>query len=162
LTVKRLIKYRERNRVGVFGIADLEELFLYKRADVSGDQPGLARPGEFERKADPMSEHYVCFVPMKANFIPNGAARDAAIAILRKAWPRAREITSETSDYVVFRDCGENLESVRCPHCDTTLDIDLWQDRMDDDFSEERGFRLDALPMPCCGVTSTLNELRYD
>jgi len=62
----------------------------------------------------------------------------------------------------VFRDCGENFESVRCPHCDATLDVEVWHDLMDGDFSEKEGFRLDALSMPCCGATPTLNELRYE
>jgi len=109
-----------------------------------------------------VSEHYICFVPTDPRFIPTGAAQAAGVALLRAAWPRIREITPETEDDVVFRDCGENFESVRCPHCDATLDIDEWQDLMDADSSDEGGFRLESVPMPCCGRSSTLNELKYE
>lgn len=32
---------------------------------------------------------------------------------------------------------------------------------MEQDYSDEDGFRLDKIPMQCCGQNSTLNELYY-
>ena len=33
---------------------------------------------------------------------------------------------------------------------------------MNSDYSEEHGFRLHPLSLPCCGHKATLNDLRYD
>ncbi len=108
-----------------------------------------------------MSDHYVCFLPVDPACVPSESAQAAAVALLRAAWPDAREITPETAEHIVFRDCGENFESVACPHCGTELEVESWQGSMDRDYSEEGGFRLDAQSMACCGQRSTLNDLKY-
>jgi hypothetical protein len=109
-----------------------------------------------------MSDHYITFIPADPRFIPNKAAQRTAASLLRAARPDADEIKSETEDKVVFRDCGENFERVQCPACSAALDVETWQELMDADYSEEHGFRLDPLSLPCCEHKATLNDLHYD
>jgi hypothetical protein len=103
-----------------------------------------------------MSDHYICFLPADASFIPSRVAQGAGVALLRAAWPEAREITSETEDHIVFRDCGENFESVRCPHCSAPLDIDQSKLHEGDPRSRAasraiRGLFRDGVSMPDTG-----------
>ncbi len=109
-----------------------------------------------------MSEHLLCFVPVDPRFVPAAPAQDAAISLLREAWPDAEEISVEASDEIGFRDCGENLERVRCPYCRKDLDMGVWQEMLEGDASEDGGFELRSWPMPCCGRHATLNELVYE
>ncbi len=60
----------------------------------------------------------------------------------------------------MFRDRGENFESVSCPSCHATLDDDVWGELMDADYDGEE-FRLQAYPMPGCGASHDLNALDY-
>lgn len=109
-----------------------------------------------------MSDHYVCFIPTTPTFVPTEQSQAAAVALLQRAWPRAQAITPDTAEHILFRDCGENFEAIRCPHCSIELEIEPWQELMDRDYSEEYGFRLDAVSMPCCGKPATLAELVYE
>lgn len=108
-----------------------------------------------------MSDHYLAFIPEDPVFVPGKASQAAALALVRQAWPHIEEVEVITDEHVVFRDCGENFESIRCPHCDTEIEVEHWQELMDRDYMDEGGFRLDALPMSCCGKKSTLNALSY-
>lgn len=109
-----------------------------------------------------MSDHLRCFVPVDPRFVPATPAQEAAVELLRKAWPDADEISVDASDEIVLHDCGENLERVRCPHCRRDLDMGVWQELVEDDASEDGGFYLRSRPMPCCGRRATLNELVYE
>ena len=109
-----------------------------------------------------MSDHYVCLIPATPEFIPSKASQTAAIALIQKAWHQnVPVITLETDEHIAFRDCGENFESIHCPHCSTEVQVEYWQDLMDQDYSNEDGFRLRTISMPCCGHISTLNDFRY-
>lgn len=108
-----------------------------------------------------MSDHLVLFIPLDPRFIPGADVDAAARDLLRAAAPEADEVSSGTDDHVVFRDCGENFEAVRCPGCGTQLAIATWQAWMDADY-DGSGFRLQAVTMPCCGIRETLNGLAYD
>ncbi len=108
-----------------------------------------------------MSEHYVCFIPADPKFVPSKGSQDAAVALIQRAWLHISEITPETNEHIVFRDCGENFESIHCPSCNTELKVDQWHELMEQDYSDEGGFQLDQLPMPCCEEKLTLNDLSY-
>ena len=109
-----------------------------------------------------MSDHYVCFIPAAPEFIPSKDSQAAAVALIQKTWPfNISEITLETDRHIAFRDSGENFESIHCPHCSTEVEVEHWQDLMDQDYSDEDGFHLREIPMSCCGKTSTLNDLYY-
>jgi len=109
-----------------------------------------------------MSDHYVCFIPAAPEFIPSKESQAAAVALIQKTWNlNISEITLETDKHIVFRDSGENFESIHCPYCCTKIEIEHWQDLMGQDYSEEDGFRLSEIPMSCCGKISNLNNLYY-
>ena|SRR5690554_4718841 len=109
-----------------------------------------------------MSEHYVCFIPAAPDFIPSKESQAAAVALIQQIWNLSTsEIMLETDKHIVFRDCGENFESIHCPHCSTEIKVEHWQTLMDQNYSDEDGFKLSTIPMPCCGKTTTLNDLCY-
>ena len=37
-----------------------------------------------------------------------------------------------------------------------------WNERMDDDYTKGKGFKLASYPTPCCGGQCTLHELIYE
>jgi len=109
-----------------------------------------------------MSDHFIRIIPVDPRFVPTKRAQKAAIAVIRAAAPMTDEVSSETDDQIVFRDCGENFERVRCPGCGNEIALDTWQEWMSADYSDDDGFRLEALAIPCCNHRATLNELRYE
>lgn len=108
-----------------------------------------------------MSDHFVTFVPVDPQRVPDASRIAQAESLARRRFPDADDIAAITSPAVAFFDAGRNFESVQCPHCGASLDMDWWQERMDDDYVD-RGFRLAAFLLPCCGATATLAGLRYD
>ena len=109
-----------------------------------------------------MSDHVIIVVPADPHFVPAKAAQRYAAELVRAAFPDADDITSEVEEHVAFRDCGESLDSIACPSCGASLPGETWGELMNADYSEERGFQLALLPMPCCGHETTLNDLHYD
>ncbi|HLK90905.1 MAG TPA: hypothetical protein VKZ18_13490 [Polyangia bacterium] len=108
-----------------------------------------------------MSVHVVRFIPVDPRFVPGAEADAAALATLRAAAPDAEDVSSETDEHVVFRDCGENFERIRCPACGAEIAIPTWQAWMDADY-DGAGFRLAPVTMPCCARRETLDDLGYD
>lgn len=108
-----------------------------------------------------MSDDILSFVPRDPRHIPAPDAQQRALMRLRALLPDAVSFDTEQSELVRFHDCGENFESISCPHCSADLPLDWWSDAMGADF-DGGGFRLDATELPCCQATGTLNELRYD
>jgi hypothetical protein len=100
-------------------------------------------------------------MPLDPRFVPVPQADAAAIAVLRAAAPDADDIASETDEHIMFRDCGENFEAVRCPGCGAEIAIETWQEWMDADYTDDGGFRLEPLTTRCCGIRETLNGLVY-
>jgi hypothetical protein len=66
------------------------------------------------------------------------------------------------SDEVKLVDCGENLERITCPHCNRELSSNWFGDETEQRFVTGAGFTsLDVL-VPCCGASTTLNDLGYE
>lgn len=74
----------------------------------------------------------------------------------------ADEITAETSEWIRFRDCGVNLETIRCPICKVQLSIDWWKTQMPDEECWDDAFELKPITLPCGDVADSLNDLDYD
>jgi hypothetical protein len=108
-----------------------------------------------------MSDAFIVIVPRDANCVLSPDVERRVTELLKRLAESAESVTSEVSEVVRFHDCGENFESVHCPRCAAEISIDWWQERMDDDADDE-GFRLDAYATPCCGASTSLNELTYD
>lgn len=108
-----------------------------------------------------MSDHWILIVPRLPDHVPSPEKAEAALGILKKSIPNADEIDVVQKEHVQFFDCGANLETIKCPHCNANFDFDWWGETMSSDFDEETGFRLDAYSMPCCSKPAALSELVY-
>ncbi len=106
-----------------------------------------------------MSDHYICFIPTIHDFIPSKESQKLAIEILKRHKLKVLEVTVDKN--TTFRDCGENFESIHCPHCKSKIKIEYWSELMDKNYSDENGFSINPLLMPCCHNISTLNDLCY-
>ena len=60
----------------------------------------------------------------------------------------------------MFVDQGENFERLLCPACGVELSVAWWQQTIDR--SEEKDFEDLSVVTPCCGTSTSLNELRYE
>lgn len=107
-----------------------------------------------------MSDDWITLVPEDPRFIPDTARQNVARDRFFEIAPDAEEVELKVSNSIEFFDCGQNFERVRCPACRSEIDIDWWQERMEQDYSG--GFKLAAYSTPCCGKSWTLNELVYE
>jgi hypothetical protein len=108
----------------------------------------------------PMSDTILRLVPTSHTFIPSATEVAQAIHALEQLCPRAQEVTASIWDKVMFVDCGGNLDSISCVHCGA--DQLAW-------FFDETSRKYEAnklmdlqVKMPCCGASSSLNELKFD
>lgn len=90
--------------------------------------------------------------------IPVDSLREAA-GCLKKIFT-ADSIEAVTYETPEFIDCGGNLERIECPLCGSVLDFDWWGEVMSS--AAEGEFSDLSVKLPCCGETSSLNELKYD
>ena len=111
---------------------------------------------------DTMSDNWIALVPEDPRFVPDAAAQRLARDRFAEIAPEANEIEIKVSETAQFFDCGANLEHIRCPSCGAEISVYWWQERMDEDFDGENGFKLSAYAVPCCRKKSTLHELAYD
>ena len=49
-----------------------------------------------------MSDHFVRFIPLDPRFVPTKRAQKAAVTILRRAVPRADDVSSDVDEQIVF------------------------------------------------------------
>ena len=108
-----------------------------------------------------MSDDFLVIVPRDPRQVPPTDAQQRVLEALARIAPNAEESTSEASEVVRFFDCGSNFERIICPRCSAEVDLEWWQDRMDEDSTDD-GFLLATYAMPCCGASTTLHELVYD
>lgn len=108
-----------------------------------------------------MSDDILTLVPRDPFLVPRLEAQTLAIERLRILLPDAEKIDREQHAHVRFFDCGENFQSVSCPHCRLPVDMDWWQQSMSED-SVDGGFRVARYALPCCHQHASLNELHYD
>lgn len=109
-----------------------------------------------------MSDNWIILIPEKAGYVPPVECQNAALAELRSLTPGADEVTIELTERTRFEHCGGNFERVLCPDCGQEIEMEWWQERMDEDFGAERDFKLKAAKLKCCGASKTLHELRYE
>jgi hypothetical protein len=107
-----------------------------------------------------MSDSILRIIPSDPAFVPDVDAQQCAAALVREAFPEADDVGLRTADDVAFVDAGANFDSVFCPKCANELAQDWWADAMD---QAAAGRFVDlAVKLPCCGKTTTLNDLRYE
>ncbi|MGE5549820.1 MAG: hypothetical protein ACM3ZC_04710 [Bacteroidota bacterium] len=107
-----------------------------------------------------MSDSVLKVIPMESKFMPTQEAQDRAEEFFSSLFPEADEISIDISEEVIFVDQGENLERVLCPACGATLEMDWWVEVMN--VAAEGKFSILDVQLPCCGLKTTLNDLRYE
>src|SRR4051812_44974053 len=107
-----------------------------------------------------MSDNWIIVIPETADYVPSEDAQWKAVALFKRLAPIADDVKAEASAGIRFIDCGANLERVLCPDCSAEIEVDWWQDRMDDE--AEAGYPLRQIELPCCRAKRSLNELKYE
>lgn len=107
-----------------------------------------------------MSVDYLRFIPTKPGYDPPLKGEQRVKGLLASFVPRAAEIEVERYDRIIFVDAGQNWERINCPTCGVILEDDVWRE-MVDQAEEKTLFTHLTVTMPCCGATSSLNDLHY-
>ena len=106
-----------------------------------------------------MSDNWLMFIPADPEWLPSKAAADKAVALLRTFVPEAYgEVSARFAERPEFHSGGANWSGVNCPKCETDVG-DWWKDAMDRAWASE--FRNLTVTVPCCGHSTTLNDLKY-
>ncbi len=107
-----------------------------------------------------MSDNILKLIPTTPHYKPGATAIQKACDLLSSYFSEAGEISYSLTEEVCFIDQGENWERVLCPACGIELDTAWWQQAMDTAY--QTGFTDLSVNLPCCGVVSSLNDLRYE
>lgn len=107
-----------------------------------------------------MSDNIMKLIPISPEYVPEANAIGKAIDLLKIYFAKADEITFVLTDNIRFIDPGSNLENIYCPYCGKKLDITWWQEAMNN--ASRSNFQRLVVVTPCCNVTTSLNELRYE
>jgi hypothetical protein len=107
-----------------------------------------------------MSDNFMIVLPVDPLAIPPKERIEATYKLLSELRPDAQEIEVHSSEVPEFYVAAENLVSVFCPFCEADLGrwwpeaVDIWW---------KRGDRRDlSIQTPCCGRTTSVNDLDYD
>jgi hypothetical protein len=106
-----------------------------------------------------MSDSFLRLIPIDPTYVPDSGAADKARKVLATIVPAASQVTIDVRDEVNFIDQGANFESVGCPVCGASLELDWWQGALEK--AMENQCRDLAVAPPCCGKRTSLNDLRY-
>jgi hypothetical protein len=106
-----------------------------------------------------MSDNLLRLVPTDPSFIPMQSAIDMALERFKTSFSPDCVVTTNTFEQIQFIDPGSNLEEILCPHCEAEIDTRFWQQAMNN--AHRNGFVDLKISPPCCGSTSSLNDLHY-
>jgi hypothetical protein len=115
---------------------------------------------EITLKGEKMSENYLIIIPELPDFVPEKSKQLQASLYFQSIESPGTKIEVSVYKRVRYFHCGGNFEYIKCPFCETDIDIETWQNWMDIDFDGE-GFILNSYKLPCCGNSCALNELKY-
>ena len=105
-----------------------------------------------------MSDRIIKIIPSNPYYHINAQNKPKILDNL-KARIIADNIELKTYDTPVFIDCGSNLERITCPICGKVIDFDWWSKAMN--IAWNSNFMDLSVDLPCCGGSSTLNDLHY-
>lgn len=108
-----------------------------------------------------MCDNYIRLIPSDPQFVPEPNAQQAAKIVLSGFVPEAAAIEATVTNEVMLVDNGENFERVSCPYCLWELDEDTWAGMMDA-ACVRNSFPNLTTTTPCCGATTSLNDLLYE
>jgi hypothetical protein len=110
-----------------------------------------------------VSDDYLRLIPTVPTWAPGAdvaaVATEYVAGLFAGPGESADEVTHEFFGAVEFIDSGVNTQSAKCNHCHAPVDL-AWVFEEIDKRRGELG-QLDVL-LPCCGQTSSLNDLEYD
>ena len=110
-----------------------------------------------------MSDDYIHVIPEEPGFVPDKANGQSAVAYFKRIAPKADGITVSVSKHLEFIHCGANFGKIQCPSCEALIELETWQEWMDQDFhGKGKGFVLSRRALPCCGSSATLHDLEYE
>ncbi|MFI1072547.1 hypothetical protein [Streptomyces puniciscabiei] len=117
-----------------------------------------------------MSDDILSVIPADPHWQPAPDAGKRAAALVLElvsgspddADPDDVELDVDWYEAITAVDCGSNLLSIRCPHCDRSIDPEWYRDLLDT--YDERGAGLPTLHIttPCCSTATSLDRLDYD
>jgi hypothetical protein len=107
-----------------------------------------------------MSDNYIIIIPKNYDFIPNSLLEALLINEINKIVKTRDSLDIIRTEGIRFIDCGSNFEKIVCPNCGKELEIEFWQEKMDEYFNGY-SFLLEKFPLPCCKMEFNLNELVY-
>ncbi len=106
-----------------------------------------------------MSDDYLRLIPVDQRYVPTSEQVTKALELVVRYWPET-EPEVVAGGPVKFVDSGANLRRIRCPECGSSLDEDWWRRSMDHAY--KTGFEDLSIVTPCCGNTTSLNDLEYE
>ena len=106
-----------------------------------------------------MSVDYLRFIPTDPAYDPPLAGDQQAKQLLASFTPKSAEIAIDRYDTVQFVDAGSNWEAIHCPGCGAVLGDEAWGNLVDQASATQ--FANLSTMMPCCGMVSSRNDLRY-
>jgi hypothetical protein len=106
-----------------------------------------------------VSDNYFRFIPTSPTYVPDAIAQHAGTELVQRHLPHADEVCARVFATTRFVDPGANFEGVFCAHCDEDL-TEWWSAAMD--HMAEADFSNLSTTVPCCGIATTLNDLRYE
>jgi hypothetical protein len=106
-----------------------------------------------------MSDYYYKLIPTIPDYVPAGARGRARVRFASFVG-HAEGVSAEVRERVEFVPAMGNFETVSCPGCGTQIDDQWWVWVMDAAYGE-RGFADMRVTVPCCGATTSLNDLTY-
>lgn len=110
-----------------------------------------------------MSDNWLRVIPTSPIFVPTASGAQQARTLLDRFTSvddGGLPATVLDKGKIVFIDAGSNVNQIQCPWCDGELELIWWQDRMA--YASSTSFRDLLVRTPCCDVTTSLNDLRYD
>jgi hypothetical protein len=98
-------------------------------------------------------------LPVDPLATPPKERAEAAVELVSRLRPGASEVELRISDKPDFIDCGGNFVSVFCPFCQTDI-VGWWTSEMQA-WCDGHDRRRMEVKTPCCGRSSSLNDLDY-
>jgi hypothetical protein len=109
-----------------------------------------------------MSETFIKIIPSDPEFVPPKVFQAQALRLVMSlVGRRADLVTVTTSPEVEFVESSVDLKAAYCTGCNTQVDPGWWSVAVDQSYHSGH-FNTLKVEMPCCGLVTTLNELRYD
>jgi hypothetical protein len=112
-----------------------------------------------------VSDFVLSVVPTDPRWQPDrdtGRAAGDVVASLALASGDGGWCTVNWHDQITVVDCGENLQTIRCPHCGQEIDSDWFGDLLEQRHTSDEGFTSLDVVVPCCTTATTFDRLDYD